>query len=169
MTNDFLLKKAQDVDKVRIWEILEQAIQLRKDDGSSQWQDGYPNPQVVENDIQNGYGYVLIADGFIIAYVAIIFDIEPAYEVLEGRWLSDQDYAVVHRLAVAQDVKVKGAATSVMSKVEDIARAQHIFSIRVDTNYDNAGMLRILEKLGYEYCGEVYFRGGARRAFEKLL
>jgi hypothetical protein len=30
-------------------------------------------------------------------------------------------------------------------------------------------MLRVLEKLGYVYCGEVYFRGSARKAFEKKL
>lgn len=30
-------------------------------------------------------------------------------------------------------------------------------------------MLKIIEKLGYKYCGEVYFRGVARKAFEKLL
>ncbi len=39
----------------------------------------------------------------------------------------------------------------------------------MDTNFDNTPMLRILEKLGYTYCGEVYFRGSARRAYEKVL
>ncbi|MFT4092143.1 MAG: hypothetical protein QM640_00795 [Niabella sp.] len=39
----------------------------------------------------------------------------------------------------------------------------------VDTNFDNAPMLHILNKLGYIYCGEVFFRGAARKAFEKVL
>ncbi len=169
MINDFLLRKACTGDKQRIWEILQQAIQLRKADGSAQWQDGYPNLEVIENDINKAYGYVLLLDEQIIAYVAIIFDVEPAYEIIEGTWLSNQDYAVIHRLAVAQDIKTKGGATFVMSEIEQIARAESVFSIRVDTNYDNVGMLRILDKLEYRYCGEVYFRGGARRAFEKLL
>jgi hypothetical protein len=39
----------------------------------------------------------------------------------------------------------------------------------VDTNFDNLPMLNIFEKLGYTYCGEVYFRGSARRAYEKVL
>jgi hypothetical protein len=33
-----------------------------------------------------------------------------------------------------------------------------VFSIKVDTNFDNLAMLHILEKLDYQYCGEVYFR-----------
>ena len=30
-------------------------------------------------------------------------------------------------------------------------------------------MLKIFEKSGYKYCGKVYFRGGEREAFEKVL
>lgn len=169
MTSEFTLRKATDEDKDRIWEILQQAIELRKRDDSDQWQDGYPNVEVVQHDINQGYGYVLLSEGCILAYVAIIFDSEPAYRTLQGKWLSDQDYVVIHRLAVAQDIKTKGTATILMKQVEAIAIARHVYSIKVDTNYDNKGMLRIFEKLGYQYCGEVYFRGGARMAFEKLL
>ena len=45
----------------------------------------------------------------------------------------------------------------------------NVYSIKVDTNFDNVPMLRILDKLGYVYCGEVFFRGSARKAFEKVL
>jgi hypothetical protein len=30
-------------------------------------------------------------------------------------------------------------------------------------------MISIFEKAGYTYCGEVYFRGSPRKAFEKVL
>ncbi|HWV75119.1 MAG TPA: GNAT family N-acetyltransferase [Pseudosphingobacterium sp.] len=169
MTSEFTLRKATDEDKNRIWEILQQAIELRRRDGSDQWQDGYPNIEVVQHDINQGYGYVLLSESHILAYIAIIFDGEPIYNALKGRWLSDQDYVVIHRLAVAQDIKTKGTATILMKQVEALAVARQIYSIKVDTNYDNKGMLRIFEKLGYQYCGEVYFRSGARMAFEKLL
>jgi hypothetical protein len=32
---------------LQIWIILQQAIARRKADGSNQWQDGYPNPEVI--------------------------------------------------------------------------------------------------------------------------
>lgn len=41
--------------------------------------------------------------------------------------------------------------------------------MNVDTNFNNKPMLRILEKLGYTYCGDVYFWGSARRAYENVL
>ncbi|MFJ1442200.1 hypothetical protein ACILFQ_09880 [Capnocytophaga canimorsus] len=42
-------------------------------------------------------------------------------------------------------------------------------SIKIDTNFDNYAMLKVLEKAKYTYCGTVYFRGTPRMAFEKLL
>ena len=50
-----------------------------------------------------------------------------------------------------------------------ISRQNGIFSVKVDTNFDNAAMLHLLKKIGYTYCGEVYLAGGERKAFEKLL
>ena len=44
-----------------------------------------------------------------------------------------------------------------------------VTSFRVDTNYDNFYMLRIFDKLGFTYCGEVCYDSGLRRAYEKLL
>lgn len=156
-------------DKQDIWQILQDAVAQRKADGSEQWQDGYPNIETVNKDIENGYGYVLIENEIIIGYAAIIFDAEPAYENIEGKWLTNGAYIVVHRLAVANAAKRKGVATFIMQKIEALALSKGIGSIKVDTNFDNTPMLKILYNLGYTYCGEVYFRGAARRAYEKIL
>ena len=44
-------RKAFPSDASKIWEILQQAIFKRKKEGSNQWQDGYPNPEVIKKDI----------------------------------------------------------------------------------------------------------------------
>lgn len=162
-------RKANTGDSEKIWQILQEAIAQRKADGSSQWQDGYPNPASIKIDIENGYGYVFSIDDTIIGYAAVIFDIEPAYEIIEGQWLTNGPYVVIHRVAVAKEAKGKGIATKIMKETEAIALQKGITSIKVDTNFDNLPMLKILSKLGYTYCGEVYFRGAARRAYEKKL
>ena len=163
------LRKATLSEIPQIWEIIRDAIEQRRLEGSKQWQDGYPNELSIENDIKNGNGYVLIENETILCYAAIIFDIEPAYEEIEGKWLTDGNYTVVHRVAVSKLAKGKGIATKLFLKVEDLAVQQNVYSIKVDTNFDNIPMLKILDKLNYTYCGEVYFRGGARRAYEKKL
>ena len=163
------LRKATPADSPKIWDILSAAIQLRKEQGSAQWQDGYPNPETVNNDIALEQGYVFESGDRIIGYVAIILNNEPAYDEIEGKWQSDGDYYVIHRLAMDRNAGGKGLATQLLKAVEALALKNKIFSIRADTNFDNAAMLKIFKNLDYVYCGEVYFRGSARQAFEKLL
>jgi GNAT superfamily N-acetyltransferase len=163
------LRKATHADINTIWDILQQAIEQRRKDGSDQWQQGYPNRQTVEDDIAHGYGYVLTENEVIIAYAAVLFGIEPAYNEIEGQWLTDGDYAAVHRVATANAVKGRGVATQLFRLIEDMSVRHHVFSIKVDTNFDNIPMLRILEKLDYTYCGEIFFGGAPRKAFEKVL
>jgi GNAT superfamily N-acetyltransferase len=152
-----------------IWKILQDAIAQRKKDGSDQWQNGYPNKQTVIDDIQNGYGHVLIEDDIIVAYSAIIFGIEPNYIDIKGKWLSDDKYVAVHRVATSENYKGKGIATQLFNLIEELSINDNTYSIKVDTNFDNAVMLRILEKLSYTYCGEIFVSGATRMAFEKLL
>lgn len=165
----FSFRKATSQDAPEIWKILEQAILRRKNDGSNQWQDGYPNPDVVKKDIELGYGYVLTLGDRIIAYSAVLVNDEPAYTEIEGKWLTNGDFVVVHRIAVANDYLGRGLSSKVMEFIEKLALEKGVFSVKVDTNFDNPAMLRIFEKLGYSYCGQVYFRGSARKAFEKVL
>ncbi|MBP0613084.1 GNAT family N-acetyltransferase [Chryseobacterium sp. cx-311] len=163
------LRKANQDDAPKIWDILSGAVQLRKEQGSAQWQDGYPNPQTIQNDIALEQGYVYDSGNELIGYVAIILNTEPDYDDIEGQWQSDGDFYVIHRLAISGNYGGKGLATDLLKEIEAYAVKSKIFSIRADTNYDNAAMLKIFKNLNYVYCGEVNFRGSARKAFEKLL
>ena len=164
-----ILRKAQIPEAEIIWQILQQAIERRRKDGSNQWQDGYHNLEVVKTDISLGKGYVLEIDNAIAAYAALVFNDEPAYNEIIGDWLTNDDFLVIHRVAVSNDFLGKGIAVLLFQKLEEFAKENQVFSIKVDTNFDNLAMLHILEKLDYQYCGEVYFRGSARKAFEKVL
>ncbi len=164
-----ILRKAFFSEQPIIWNILQQAIAQRKNEGSDQWQNGYPNEQIVHDDIANGYAHVLVENSEIIAYAAIIFGIEPAYENIEGRWLTHDDYVVVHRVATSNEVKRKGIATHLFKMIEELTVEQKVYSIKVDTNFDNVPMIKILSKLDYTYCGEVFYDGVPRKAYEKVL
>lgn len=168
-THQYIYRKATMDDRDQIWEILRQGIERRKKEGSRQWQDGYPNIDSVTDDINKGCGYVIEISSRIAVYAAVIHETEPAYENIEGKWLSDDDYMVVHRVAVSDEYAGKGLASLIFDEIEKQAQQQQIPSIKVDTNYDNAAMLRIFEKRDYQYCGEVYFRGSARKAFQKIF
>jgi GNAT superfamily N-acetyltransferase len=166
---DYLFRKAGQADNERIWQIILQAKEQMRRMNSRQWQDGYPAVENIASDIENDYGYVLCKDSYVIAYGAVIFDGEPAYSDIHGKWLTDLPYVVVHRLAVADEVKNRGIATLFMQKVQELTKQKGIGSFRVDTNFDNLYMQKILFALDFTYCGEIFYNGNQRRAYEKIL
>lgn len=163
------LRQATTADAAKIWEILQFAIESRRLDGSQQWQNGYPNQDSVRDDIEQGVGYVLEHEGEIASYCAALFNDEPAYDDIDGAWLTNGDFLVVHRVAVSKTMKGKGMSEKLFVALEDLAKTNNVFSIKVDTNFDNGAMLYILKKLDYTYCGEVILKGAPRKAFEKVL
>ena len=169
MESKLTFKRAEQSDIPAIWEMLQAAIKRRKADGSTQWQDGYPNPDVVRRDIEKCAGYVLCHGEHVAGYIAIMINDEPAYDELVGTWLSQDDFVVYHRVVVAEQFLGLGYAQRLMKYAEQVALQHNITSIKADTNFDNQQMLHLFNKLGYLYCGEVTFRGTPRKAFEKLL
>ncbi|MCT2563719.1 GNAT family N-acetyltransferase [Chryseobacterium herbae] len=169
MNAETKLRKAEIEDRNAIWAIIQQSIERRKQDGSTQWQNGYPNMGTVESDIAKGFGYVMTVDGEIAVYAALILNDEPAYSTIEGAWLSDGEFVVVHRVAVDGKFAGQGMVKKLFDHIEDFTKSQEIQSIKVDTNYDNIAMLKILESKGYSYCGEVLLADGMRKAYEKII
>ncbi|HTH55869.1 MAG TPA: GNAT family N-acetyltransferase [Cyclobacteriaceae bacterium] len=164
-----ILRKARPSEANDIWVILQQAIEQRRKDGSGQWQNGYPNEQVVQDDIAKGHAYVLADKDVIIAYAAIIFEREPAYDHIDGKWLSDGDYVVVHRVATSDAAKGRGVAATLFEMLENLCLEKKVYSIKVDTIHDNFRMMKLLDKLHYTYCGQIFFQNAWCRAYEKVL
>ena len=166
---EYQFRQANYSEASQIWQILKDAIKRRKEDGSNQWQDGYPNMEVVKSDIEKKIGFVFTQNDTIIGYSAVIINDEPDYINIEGKWLSDQDFIVYHRVAISEEFLAKGMAKKMVKLIEQYALSKNIYSLKADTNHDNIPMMKIFEKLGYSFCGIVYIRQSPRRAYEKVL
>ncbi len=169
MKDQLSFRKAAMEETDRIFQIILQAKEQMRRLNSRQWQDGYPAREDIVQDIKNGYGYVFCQDDTVVAYGAISFDGEGAYNSIDGKWLSDLPYVVVHRLAVADEMKQRGMATLFMREVESLSLNNRVYSFRVDTNFDNHYMHKMLDRLKFTYCGEIEFNHGRRMAYEKIL
>ncbi|WP_455041359.1 GNAT family N-acetyltransferase [Leptotrichia buccalis] len=173
-----------DVD--RILEIIEKAkIELRKL-GLDQWQNGYPDRKVIENDVKLGISYVLEdiekngneleSENFtkILGTIVLSPKKEELYSKIEGKWITNNDYIVIHRLAVDSEVKNKGIATKILKFSEEECIKNKILSIKTDTYENNEPMKKFLEKNGFSYCGVIYLDkepdiGEKRIAYEKII
>lgn len=164
-----VFRKSTEEDIPVVAAILKAAVERMLSEGKHQWNHSYPNEDHVRADVANGNGYVLICNNKIVAYGAVIFDGEPAYNSIRGKWSDDEPYVVVHRIAVLPTSQNKGHAISFLKAVEKLALSKDIKSFRIDTNYDNIRMLNLLKKTGFSYCGEVCYPAGSRMAFAKRL
>lgn len=160
---------ATEEDFPTLWDIILQAKQQLKREGSDQWQKGYPMPETLLHDISRQQGFVLCHSEKIIAYGAVIFSGEPAYKHIKGAWLSDQSYVVLHRLAVADEYKRQGMAREMILQAERLAISEKVYSFRVDTHTQNKFMLKLIKSLSFVYCGKIEYEQGERLAFEKIL
>ncbi len=164
-------RKAVDTDIDRIMDIIGQAQTFLREHGIDQWQNGYPNRLTIKDDMDRGDSYVLTINGIVVGTVAIIFGIEKTYKhIYNGKWLSDDEYATIHRIAIDSKYKGLGFASHIFKEVEEMCLKRGIHSIRIDTHEANHPMQRLLRKNKFKYCGIIYLDDGSKRlAYEKLL
>jgi len=166
-------RAAEKKDLDQIIRLIANARSYIASQGIDQWQDGYPEPELIENDMDQGIGLVFEEDEKICAYMVLMDIPEPVYDDLEGRWLSDMPYATIHRMAIDDGFRGKGVSAAMLKRAEEYALERSLGSVRADTHTGNKAMRGLLEKSGYVHCGEVRYEVTAgdpiRVAYEKVL
>ncbi|KFZ37936.1 acetyltransferase [Shewanella mangrovi] len=155
--------KAKPIHLTRIMEIYEHARSFMAANGNrEQWGNGYPEPSQIEQDIAQGHSYICLDGEQIIATFYFAIEEEPTYHRIDdGAWFNDRPYGVLHRIAVQSDKK--GVATFCLNWCFEL-----VGNMRIDTHENNLPMRRVLEKLGFQYCGVIYVRDGSPRlAYQK--
>lgn len=165
----YQLELAQLEDLPLCMEVLRSGRLFQRQQGFFQWPDGFPKEEIIRSDIQNGNGYVLRSAGIVAAYLYIGFDGDPYYPAIEGAWLNDAPYAVIHRVAIGSDFRGKGLADIIFALAEDVCRSRGVRNLRIDTHAQNQRMQHILEKNGYRCCGTVMQDNGPRLAYHKAF
>lgn len=136
---------------------------MRRNGNPTQWKDWYPPQTMIENDLSpDGHGYVCEEDGKILAAFYFTIERDLTYDYIEGQWLDDKPYGVIHRIAVKRGSKGVGAFCL------NWAFAQ-CHNLKIDTHTDNAPMRTLLGKLGFFHCGTIWVLNGTeeRMAFQK--
>ncbi|MBO4381420.1 MAG: GNAT family N-acetyltransferase [Bacteroidales bacterium] len=162
-------RQARIADIPDIMTIIAHAKERIRRLGISQWQDGYPNEEAIRADIAHKEGIVMVEGDAIIAYAAVIFREEPTYAQIDGRWMSDSPYVVVHRIAVRDGHTRCGVAKHLMKDVERRAARRHVAYFRIDTHQGNHHMRNLIRGCGFILCGIVQVRDGKRMAYEKYI
>lgn len=164
------IRKALEKDIGEIMKLIAKCVQVMQDGGSDQWDDQYPNKEIIGEDIAKGTLYVYEDHGKISGI--IVLDDNQAEEYQAISWMQEKGpHLIMHRLAVHPEVQGKGIARKLIAFAEEYAQSNGYSSIRLDTYMKNAKALALYPSLGYTRRGEVWFPGRTAQfpVFEKVL
>lgn len=156
------IKQAISEDLNALLPLYEKSRQLMKAVGNpNQWGDDYPPLERLRMDLAQGNLYKVLAKGQIVGGFMFGLGPEKEYESLEGSWLNEEPYHVIHRITAPG---VKGVTKEIFAWTKD-----RTDNLRIDTHKDNAAMRHILAREGFTYVGEVTLADGSRRmAYHRL-
>lgn len=154
-----------------IVKIMDEAKRYFKQHDIPQWQNanGYPNAKDVECDIDKGGAWIIQDEMQVIGYSFICVYQDPNYAYIEGKWLNDAPYVVIHRTCVENTYKGKNIASHFIEKAKEICKENNVHNIRVDTHEKNISMQHLLEKNGFKKVGIIYVEDGSPRYAYQLV
>ncbi|WNS43383.1 GNAT family N-acetyltransferase [Paenibacillus sp. MMS20-IR301] len=164
------IRRGRQKETGEIMNLISKCVQVMQAGGSDQWDEHYPNREVITEDINKGTLFVL-AEGEAIAGI-IVLDENQAQQYGAIEWKEQQGpQLIMHRLAVHPEIQGKGIARRLIAFAEEFARSGGYSSIRLDTYAKNSRALKLYPALGYAQRGEIHFPGrtAAFPVFEKVL
>lgn len=155
------LAKKTDLDK--LLEIYREAREFMKNSGNkTQWGDNKPSKETLERDIENESLYKVVDFDEIVGAFALIYGEDKTYLEIDGKWLNDEPYATLHRVASS------GKARGIMSEIIKFSEEKYE-NLRIDTHKNNHKMLDKIRENGFTYCGVIKIDDGSpREAFQKI-
>ena len=161
-----VIRQSTPEDLLEILRLIAVARAFMTEHGNpSQWPEGYPSAEQLSSDIARGHSYVCVAPEYagLVGTFYFAVEEEPTYRHIEGRWLNDKPYGVIHRLA--SDGRMRGLFRECLTFA-----SKHCSEIRVDTHEDNAPMRQLLVAESFVPCGTIYVADGSLRiAYQKSL
>lgn len=159
-----MIRKANKDDIKYVMPIYDEARQkMRQDGNTKQWSDKYPDEETLSKDIDRGELYIACDENGVYGVFMLSYREELTYKVINGAWLNDEAYAVIHRIAS------HGYGKNLLKDAINFA-LENTDNIRIDTHEDNKTMRRKLEKLGFSYTGIIHLKSGdERRAYQLII
>ena len=156
------IRLARQTDLDEIERIYAYARQFMIQSGNpTQWVNGYPWRDLLEEDIRCGTLYVAEDNNGLYGVFVFVIGEDPTYGYIEdGAWISDKPYGTIHRIASCKSGVFSEALLFCRNKCSHI---------RVDTHADNKPMQHLAEKYGFSRRGIIYVEDGTPRIAYEML
>jgi Sortase and related acyltransferases len=172
--SNIYLRQANIDDLPRIIEIIDSAKKTLRERGVDQWQSGYPDNEILKQDIEEDISYVLILNGEVVGAAALQQGYDQNYQnMTSGTWDSESDvtYSVIHRIAIEADHQGEHLSAALIQQLLTMSHYLGYQDVRIDTHPDNHVMQHIILSNGFEEKGTITMDEdhGVRKAYQILL
>jgi len=165
-----IIRKANKGDLDSIMSMYKSCVKGMIENGIDQWDDTYPNAEVINKDLNVGTYYVMEMDGVIIGGVNNDRNQDDTYLNLDWEDKSDS-FLVVHRLGVKKEFWNKKIGKDLMLFTEKLVLEKGLKSIRLDTYSGNPKAMEFYRRLGYREVGTIDLKSNKEKyhCFEKNI
>lgn len=151
-----LIECAEISDLETIYAIYQRCITILDAEGIRQWDELYPSPAIMQEDIEAGELFKYVIDGRIAAACALTGKQDKEYDAVKWRY-PESKALVVKRLAVEPDLRKRGIATGFMKFAEDYAAKNGYTSIRLECYSSNQAALDFYRNRDCHEVGEIRY------------
>lgn len=148
--------------------LIKNAITAMRKQGIDQWDEIYPAPADIEDDITGGQAFGLFEGNALAGYVALNESESPEYDAVQWQH-DDERRLIIHRLCVDPQFQGRGNAKKILLFAERHSAETGCSLIRLDAFLQNSAAIRLYETNGYVLCGKVSFRKGEFNCYEKKI
>ena len=165
-----IIRKANKTDLENIMLMYKSCVAGMVENGIDQWDETYPNTEIISEDLNVGTYYVSEMDGTIIAGINIDKNQDDTYLALDWEDKSDS-FLVVHRLGVKEEFWNKKIGKDLMLFTEKLVIEKGLKSIRLDTYSGNPKAMEFYRRLGYTELGTIDLKPEKDKyyCFEKII
>ncbi|WP_119327216.1 GNAT family N-acetyltransferase [Companilactobacillus musae] len=173
MSNIYLRQATMD-DLPKIIDIIDGAKKTLRDRGVEQWQQGYPDKEILKQDIEEDISFALVLNGEVVGAAALQQGYDKNYQdMTSGSWdkNSDVTYSIIHRIAIEADHQGEHLSAALIQQLLTMSYYLGYQDVRIDTHPDNLVMQHIIESNGFEEKGTITMDedDGIRLAYQILL
>ena len=165
-----IIRKANKVDLENIMKMYKSCVKGMITNGIDQWDDTYPNTEIISQDLEVMTYYVAEIEGEIIGGINIDQNQDETYLAIDWKDKSNS-FLVVHRLGVKEENWGEEMGKKLMNFVEDLVVEKKLKSIRLDTYSGNPKAMEFYKQLGYTRLGHIYLKSNKNEyyCFEKII
>lgn len=164
------IRRAYKTDLKSIMKMYKSCVNGMINNGIDQWDENYPNSEIISQDLKNKTYYVAEEKEEIIGGINIDQNQDITYLDLNWEDNSNQ-FLVVHRLAVKEEYWNKKIGKNLMLFSEEMVVKKGLKSIRLDTYSGNPKAIDFYLRLGYKELGSINLKPDKNEyyCFEKII